>query len=35
MEIFGVILIVGAFCAFCGYTWIRIDQEVAKCEKNK
>ena len=28
MQIFGAILIVGAFCAFCGYTWVKLDKEV-------
>ena len=32
MQIFGTILIVGAFCAFCGYTWVKLDKEVKKCE---
>lgn len=35
MEIFGAILIVGAFCAFVGYTWFRLDEEIEKVDNAK
>lgn len=35
MQIIGAILIVGAFCAFCGYTWVKLDEEIEKYGNNR